>query len=99
MLHPVPHDIQADPIVEFRGVTCGYDGQPALSNVDLRIMPGDFVGILGPSGAGKTTLLRSIVGAVDVYRGKSWWKDSPSTERARGRATCPNWRPSTGTSR
>src|SRR4030042_910664 len=70
MLHPVPHDLQADPVVEFRGGTCGYEGQPALSDVDLRIMPGDFVGILGPSGAGKTTLLRAIVGAVDVYRGQ-----------------------------
>jgi zinc/manganese transport system ATP-binding protein/zinc transport system ATP-binding protein len=85
MLHPVPHDIQADPIVEFRGVTCGYEGEPALSDVDLRIVPGDFVGILGPSGAGKTTLLRSIVGAVDVYRGQILVEGQP-IDRKRPRA-------------
>ena len=41
-----------------------------LSEVSLSIKAGDFVGLLGPSGSGKTTLLRSILGAVDLYRGE-----------------------------
>ena len=70
MLHPQPHETtETRHAVEFRGVTCGYSGHPALRDVDLTISSGDFIGIVGPSGAGKTTLLRAILGAVDVYRG------------------------------
>ncbi|MFQ6030609.1 MAG: metal ABC transporter ATP-binding protein, partial [Dehalococcoidia bacterium] len=53
----------------MKEVTCGYENQRVLSNVGLRIMPGDFVGLLGPSGSGKTTLLRTIAGATNVFRG------------------------------
>ena len=71
MLHPVPHDTEETrPGIELRGLTCGYEGVPALSDVDLTIAAGDFVGLVGPSGAGKTTLLRAILGAVDIYRGE-----------------------------
>ena len=71
MLHPFPHEVgPGEPLVEARNVTCGYDGQAVLSDLSLRIMPGDFVGLLGPSGSGKTTLLRAILGAVELYQGQ-----------------------------
>ena len=72
MLHPFPHQRGAgQPIVELEGVTAGYEGHVVLSDVDLRIMPGDFVGFLGPSGSGKTTLLRTILGASRVFGGQA----------------------------
>ena len=76
MLHPpeLEHlhrpDPDAEPIVELAGVTAGYNGSQVLRDVDLRILPGDFVGLLGPSGSGKTTLLRTILGAIRVQSGR-----------------------------
>jgi zinc/manganese transport system ATP-binding protein len=71
MLHPRPHQTtETRTIVEFRGVTCGYSGTPALIGVDLTVTRGDFLGMVGPSGAGKTTLLRAVLGAVDIYEGE-----------------------------
>ena len=54
-------------LVQFSGVSCGYDSRAVLRDIDLTIEEGAFVGIVGPSGAGKTTLLRAIVGAVPLF--------------------------------
>lgn len=87
MLHPpeLEHlhrpNPEATPALELKGVTAGYDKSKVLQDVDLKIMPGDFVGLLGPSGSGKTTLLRVILGAVPVQSGEVMVHDRP----ARGR--------------
>jgi zinc/manganese transport system ATP-binding protein len=70
------------PLVQFERVTCGYDGPPALRDLDLSIAPGAFVGIVGPSGAGKTTLLRAIVGAVPRIEGRVTVGGQPVTSRS-----------------
>lgn len=65
-----PRSTVAEPLVRFERVTCGYDGEPVLRDLDLTIGQGAFVGIVGPSGAGKTTLLRAMVGAVPRVEGR-----------------------------
>ncbi|ATO48277.1 ABC transporter ATP-binding protein [Brevibacillus laterosporus] len=50
-------------IVKARALSKVYQGKisyEALSNIDLTIKEGEFVGIMGPSGSGKTTLLNMI---------------------------------------
>ncbi|QOS99381.1 ABC transporter ATP-binding protein [Brevibacterium sp. JNUCC-42] len=54
-------------IVKARALSKVYQGKisyEALSNIDLTIQEGEFVGIMGPSGSGKTTLL-NMVSTID----------------------------------
>ncbi|TKI78824.1 ABC transporter ATP-binding protein, partial [Bacillus mycoides] len=50
-------------IVKVKDLSKEYAGKishTALSNINLTITEGEFVGIMGPSGSGKTTLLNMI---------------------------------------
>ena len=51
-----------DRVIEFDGVSKGYDDRLLIDNLTLSIPPGSIVGVVGPNGAGKTTLLRLITG-------------------------------------
>jgi putative ABC transport system ATP-binding protein len=67
----VPPEVASDelpgPVIELRGVTKRYPGNPpieAVRNVDLVIAAGELVCITGPSGSGKSTLLH-LIGTLD----------------------------------
>ena len=56
------------PVIELLGVENHYQMGSvlvkALRGIDLKIFPGDYISILGPSGGGKSTML-NILGCLD----------------------------------
>ncbi len=46
------------------GLHAGYGPVQVLRGVDIRIAPGEIVGVGGLNGAGKTTLLRALSGVI-----------------------------------
>src|SRR5690625_680348 len=57
--------------VEFRHVAFGYDeNTPLITDLNLRVEPGQLVAIVGPTGAGKTTLVNLLMRFYDVDAGQ-----------------------------
>ncbi|MBY3091883.1 amino acid ABC transporter ATP-binding protein [Rhizobium laguerreae] len=50
----------AKPLVRARNVHKSFDQLEVLKGIDLDVMPGEVVVVLGPSGSGKSTFLRCI---------------------------------------
>jgi ATP-binding cassette subfamily F protein uup len=57
-------------VVEAEGVSKAFDGRPIVSDLSLRILRGDRLGIVGPNGAGKTTLISLLTGALAPDSGR-----------------------------
>jgi ABC-type multidrug transport system fused ATPase/permease subunit len=56
--------------IEFDHIAFGYDPElPILTDVNLKIEPGSFVGIVGPTGSGKSTIVSLIPRFYDVQSG------------------------------
>jgi ATP-binding cassette subfamily B protein len=59
----------AGPVLELRGVTAGYGGEPAVRDVSLVVPRRGHVAIVGPSGAGKTTLFSLVMRFLEPTAG------------------------------
>ena len=56
-------------LLEVTSLTKSFGGLMAVSNVDIRIEPGDILGMIGPNGAGKTTVFNLITGIYKPDKG------------------------------
>src|SRR3954449_8385383 len=58
------------PIVTVRGLCKSYDGRRVVDDLDLDVMPGEVLGLIGANGAGKTTTVECIQGLRRPDAGK-----------------------------
>ena len=58
------------PVIDAKDVCVRFGDQHVLDHVALQVMPGEFVGLVGPNGGGKSTLLRAVLGLVPTTCGE-----------------------------
>lgn len=56
-------------LLEIQSVSKAYDGDPALTDIDLTVEDGEFAVLFGASGSGKSVILRMLVGLEDPDSG------------------------------
>jgi len=58
-------------LLEAAGLVAGYLPEvDILNGCDLRLDPGEIVGIIGPNGAGKSTLVKALFGLLPIRSGR-----------------------------
>ncbi len=57
------------PAVQFLDVAQRYGKQAVLSGIDLRVAPGECLGLVGVNGAGKTSLIKCLFDFCAMERG------------------------------
>jgi len=56
--------------ITIKDVAKRFAERQVLDGIDLEVMPGETVALIGPSGGGKSTLLRCLNGLCDFDRGE-----------------------------
>ena len=60
-----------DAVIETDQLTKTYGAVPALTDLTIRVEPGEVFGFLGPNGAGKTTTIRLLLALQRPTRGRA----------------------------
>jgi simple sugar transport system ATP-binding protein len=78
------------PVIEARGISKHFGHVVALDRVDLTLLPGEVLGVVGDNGAGKSTLMKILAGMYPpsdgelVIAGEPVQLGSPRDARERG---------------
>ena len=78
------------PLVDMRGIQKSFGAVRALADVELRLDPGEILGLVGDNSAGKSTLMKILTGAYSrdsgevIVNGKRTHFRSPHESRDAG---------------
>lgn len=61
---------EREPRLELRDISKSFGGVRVLQGVNLRVFPGEVVGLLGDNGAGKSTLIKIVTGVHQPDEGQ-----------------------------
>lgn len=61
--------LEGAPLVEARGLVVGYGSRVAAADIDLALLGGEVMALVGVNGSGKSTLLKTIAGLLDPLGG------------------------------
>jgi ATP-binding cassette, subfamily F, member 3 len=67
-----PHGRGGQRVFELRSVGVAFSEDPVLAGVDLTVVHGERVGVVGENGAGKSVLLKALVGELPPTEGEVW---------------------------
>ncbi len=67
-----PHERGGHRAFDLRDISVAFDDDPILLGVDLTVLRGERVGIVGENGAGKSVLLKTLVGGISPAIGEVW---------------------------
>ncbi|HUK01276.1 MAG TPA: ATP-binding cassette domain-containing protein [Steroidobacteraceae bacterium] len=58
------------PLLVLEEAVAGYDGRVLLADLNLTLLPGDRLALLGRNGAGKSTLMKLLAGELELLGGR-----------------------------
>ncbi|MEV5434680.1 metal ABC transporter ATP-binding protein [Streptomyces sp. NPDC052682] len=59
-----------EPVIALRGVRADLGSRPVLRGIDLTVLRGEVVALLGANGSGKSTAVRTVIGQVPAAAGE-----------------------------
>ncbi|KUP25138.1 sugar ABC transporter ATP-binding protein [Paenibacillus sp. DMB5] len=65
------------PILQMKRIHKRFPGVKALSNVNLRLFPGEVHALMGENGAGKSTLIKVLTGVYSIDEGSVEMEEAP----------------------
>jgi len=68
-----------DYLLQMNGIVKSFGGVNALNGIDIKVKPGECVGLCGENGAGKSTLMKvlSAVYPHGTWEGEILWDGQP----------------------
>jgi ATP-binding cassette subfamily F protein 3 len=67
-----PHVRGGQRVFELRSVGVAFGDEPVLAGIDLTVLHGERVGVVGENGAGKSVLLKTLVREILATEGEVW---------------------------
>ena len=71
--------VQLKTLLNIDNITMQFGGLTAVSDFNLKITPGELIGLIGPNGAGKTTVFNMITGIYTPTKNRIYFQDQDIT--------------------